>query len=140
LLKDYAQREAPVNIDRMSLLQLRAAIQKNEVSFPSQIPTFACQSRADVQWRLVELYFVRNWSCSQVGERYGVTLERARQLIKNWVERAISLGYLQEIPAEAPAFANAAMWEDELPAAQAAIAPALLSEPSGHRTVTPSGA
>ena len=129
-----------VNIARMSLLQLRAAIQNNQVSFPAQVPTFACQSRADVQWRLVELYFVRNWSCSQVGERYGATLERARQLIKNWVNRAISLGYLQEIPADAPAFAKAAMWEGQSPAAQAAIASALLSRPVGQRTGTRSGA
>jgi hypothetical protein len=124
----------------MSLLQLRTAIQNNEVSFPAQVPTFACQSRADVQWRLVELYFVRNWSCSRVGERYGVTLERARQLIRNWVTRAMALGYLQEIPASAPGFKNVATWEEQLPAAQAAIAPALLSEPPAHRTGTRSGA
>jgi hypothetical protein len=124
----------------MSLLQLRAAIQNGEVSFPAQVPTFACQSRADVQWRLVELYFVRNWSCCQVGERYGVTLERARQLIKNWVNRAMALGYLQEIPAVAPAFAKLALREEQLPAAPLAITPALLSGPMGHQTGTRSGA
>jgi sigma-70-like protein len=129
-----------VNIARMSLLQLRAAIQNNQVSFPAQVPTFACQSRADVQWRLVELFFVRNWPCSQVGERYGVTRERARQLIKNWVTRAIAVGYLQEIPAAAQPFPKAAMKQERLSAAQAAIAPALLSEPEGRRTGTRGGA
>lgn len=87
-----------MNIARLSLRRLREAIQNHEVSFPSQVPTFACQSRADIQWRLVELYFVRNWSCLQIGERYGITLERVRQLISNWKQRAIVLGYLQEIP------------------------------------------
>jgi len=124
----------------MSLLQLRAAIQDGKVSFPAQVPTFACQSRADVQWRLVELYFVRNWSCSRVGERYGVTLERARQLIKSWVSRAMALGYLQEIPAAAPAFAKLALREEQLPAAPLAITPALLPGPMGHQTGTRSGA
>jgi hypothetical protein len=125
-----------VNIARMSLLKLRAAIQNNKVSFPAQVPTFACQSRADVQWRLVELFFVRNWPCSQVGERYGVTRERARQLIKNWVTRAIALGYLQEIPAAAQPLPKAAMKQERLSAAQAAISPALLSEHEGLRTGT----
>jgi hypothetical protein len=88
-----------VNIAQMSLRRLREAIQNNEVSFPSQVPTFFCQSRAEIQWRLVELYFVQNWSCSELGERYGVTMERARQILFNWVQRAIVLGYLQQVPA-----------------------------------------
>jgi hypothetical protein len=100
--------EGAVDIAQMSLRQLRAAIQNDEISFPSQVPIFACQSRSDIQWRLVELYFVRNWSCCALGERYGVTMERARQLISQWVRRAAVLGYLQEIPAEAPAAARAA--------------------------------
>ena len=130
-----------MNIAQMSLRQLRAAIQNNEASFPSQVPTFACQSRADVQWRLVELYFVRNWSCSKVAARYGVTLERARQLIQNWVKRAIAVGYLQEIPAAAPQpYARAATWEERLPAPHAVITPALLSGHAEHRAGTSSGA
>ena len=87
-----------MDISRMSLRSLRNAIHSNEVSFPSQIPTFACQSRSDIQWRLVDLYFVRNWSCPQVAERYGITMERVRQIISNWVKRAIALGYVQEVP------------------------------------------
>lgn len=128
----HASREASVTIAQMSLRRLRTAIQSNKVPFPSQVPSFACQSRTDIQWRLVELYFVRNWSCSKVGERYGVTLERARQLIANWVKRAIALGYLQEIPVAAP-FVRAAAREERLTATQAEIAPVMLSTPAGHR-------
>ena len=106
LSEEYWEPEGAVNIAQMNLRRLRAAIHNHQVSFPSQVPVFACQSRADIQWRMVELYFVRNWSCGDVGQRYGVTLERARQLISLWVRRAAMLGYLQEIPpaetAEAP--------------------------------------
>ena len=82
----------------MGLRRLRTAIQNHEISFPSQVPVFACQSRSEIQWRLVELYFIRNWSCTDLGQRYGVTMERVRQLISQWVQRAAVLGYLQEIP------------------------------------------
>jgi hypothetical protein len=87
-----------VNLSQLSLRRLRNAIQKCEVSFPSQVPMFPCQSRPDIQWRVAELYFVHNWSCGDLGERYGVTMERARQLIAQWARRAVVLGYLQEIP------------------------------------------
>ena len=95
---DHQSCEVGVSIARMSLRNLRKAIQTNQVSFPSQVPVFACQSRPDIQWRLVELYFVRGWSCVQIGERYQVTMERVRQIISNWVQRAITLGYIQEVP------------------------------------------
>jgi hypothetical protein len=102
--------EASVDIVQLSLPRLRTAIQSQQVSFPSQIPIFTCQSRADIQWRLVELYFVHNWSCAELGERYNVAMERIRQLIVQWVRRAMVLGYLQEIPsAEEPAMTLAPM-------------------------------
>jgi len=91
-------REVSLNISHMDLRRLRIAIQKNQISFPAQVPIFACQSRADIQWRLVELYFVHNWSCAELGERYHVAMERIRQLLTQWVRRAAVLGYLQEIP------------------------------------------
>jgi hypothetical protein len=90
--------EAAVNISQMGLRRLRTAIQNQEVSFPAQVPVFACQSRADIQWRAAELYFVHNWSCSDLGKRYGITMERVRQLVSQWTRRAAVLGYLQEIP------------------------------------------
>jgi hypothetical protein len=97
LLDNQADEGAAMEINQMGLRRLRAAIQNQEISFPSQVPAFACQSRSEVQWRLVELYFIRNWSCTDLGQRYGVTMERARQLISQWVQRAAVLGYLQEI-------------------------------------------
>jgi hypothetical protein len=98
LLDNHPEDGAAMEITHMGLRGLRAAIQNQEISFPSQVPVFACQSRSEIQWRLVELYFIRNWSCAALGHRYGVTMERARQLISQWVQRAAVLGYLQEIP------------------------------------------
>jgi hypothetical protein len=98
VLDNQADDGAAMEITQMGLRRLRAAIQNQEISFPSQVPVFACQSRSEIQWRLVELYFIRNWSCTDLGHRYGVTMERVRQLISQWVQRAAVLGYLQEIP------------------------------------------
>jgi hypothetical protein len=89
---------AHMNIAETSLRRLRRSIQTNEVSFPSQVPIFQRQSRVDVQWRLVELYFIHNWSCAGLGKRYEITEERVQQIIKHWVKRAKLLGYLQELP------------------------------------------
>jgi hypothetical protein len=97
LLDNQADDGTAMEINQMGLRRLRAAIQNHEISFPSQVPVFACQSRSEIQWRLVELYFIQNWSCTDLGQRYGVTMERARQLISQWVQRAAVLGYLQEI-------------------------------------------
>ena len=83
----------------ISLQALRKAIRANEVVFPLPVPIFACQHRPDIQWRLVELYFVHGWSCAQLGERYEVTDRRIQQLIQRWVSRAKAVGYLQVIPA-----------------------------------------
>ena len=114
----------------MSLRRLRTAIQNNQISFPSQVPVFACQSRADIQWRLVELYFVHNWSCVELGERYHVAMERIRQLLSQWVHRAAVLGYLQEIPAATALVARPAVrHRTARPLPPAVIAPARLPEP-----------
>ncbi|HUI78766.1 MAG TPA: sigma factor-like helix-turn-helix DNA-binding protein [Bryobacteraceae bacterium] len=95
-----------MNVSQLSLRRLRGAIQNHQISFPSQMPVFACQSRADIQWRVAELYFVHNWSCDDLGQRYGVTMERVRQLITQWARRAAVLGYLQEIPAASALLAD----------------------------------
>jgi len=137
-LKAPFRLEDLVNIAQISLRRLRAAIQNQEVSFPAQVPIFECQSRSDIQWRLVELYFVRNWSCPQLGERYGVTLERARQLISQWVQRAIVLGYLQEIPAAAVSLeAPAPVYELGLDIP--VLNPAVLSQPLVHAAAASDG-
>ena len=87
-----------VNIAQMRIDALRRAIQTNKVSFPAQTPCFN-QSRADIQWRLVQLYFVRGWNCIQLARRYNLTRQRIEQLLALWVDCASRLGYLQEIPA-----------------------------------------
>jgi len=125
----------------MSLRSLRNAIQNSEVSFPSQIPVFSCQSRADIQWRLVDLYFVRNWSCSRVAERYGMTMERARQIIATWVGRAIVLGYLQEIPpvAAMPLAQKPAPQLAHFPEVPGGMLPTPLLEPLVQRAAASNG-
>ena len=94
----------PVRIDPFetgpSIHNLRAAIRSNRIAFPAPVPVFPSQHRADIQWRLVELYFVFGWSAARIGERYGVTPRRVRQALHGWVKRATLLGYLQELPVD----------------------------------------
>lgn len=96
-----------MNIVEMRISALRTAIQSSQVSFPSQTPCFN-QSRADIQWRLVQLYFIRGWNCFQLARRYKLTRQRIEQLLAQWVERASKLGYLQEIP---PPVEIGAIWQ-----------------------------
>ena len=126
-------REVSVKIAQMSLRRLRTAIQNNQISFPSQVPIFACQSRADIQWRLVELYFVHNWSCLELGDRYNVAMERIRQLLTQWVQRAAVLGYLQEIPVATAFVADPAIRHKTMgPLPPGIVVPVPLSEPLVH--------
>jgi hypothetical protein len=132
-------RGGAVSIASMSLRRLRAAIQNNQVSFPAQIPTFECQARSDIQWRLVELYFVQNWTCVALGRRYGVAMEWVRRLISNWVQRAMVLGYLQEIPALAAPLVDTDSPADKTSTAERMpINPAPLPEPRRHLTAASS--
>ena len=95
-----AQIESEAANAAVRLDALRKAIRANRVSFPAQVPIFACQHRVEVQWRLVALYFVHGWSATRIGKRYKVTSRRVTQLLRQWVTRARTLGYLQEIPTE----------------------------------------
>ena len=88
-----------MNIPDLRLDRLRMAIRHNRVSFPSQVPVFARQPQPDVQWRLVELFFVHNWSCRDLAPRYGLSVGCVVNLIARWVRHAVTLHYLQEIPA-----------------------------------------
>lgn len=81
------------------ITHLRAAIRANHISFPAPVPVFASEFRADIQWRLVELYFVRGWSPGRLAERYKITSSRVRQSLRSWVRRARTMGYLQPVPA-----------------------------------------
>lgn len=83
---------------RRTLRQLREAVQKNEVSFPSPTLQFPCQSRPDIQWRVAELFFIHGWTCARLAARYAVTRGRIWWFVRTWVDRAIALGYLQDIP------------------------------------------
>ena len=74
---------------------LRAAVQLNLVSFPSQIPAFV--KRGDAQVRIVQLYFVRRWTVRAICERYGLGKATVQKLLAEWRIRAVSAGYIQEI-------------------------------------------
>src|SRR5476649_2697410 len=86
-----------ISIEQMRINALRTAIQTHKVGFPAQTPCFN-QSRADIQWRLAQLYYVRSWNCVQLARRYNLTRQRIEQLLAEWVDCASTLGYLQEIP------------------------------------------
>jgi hypothetical protein len=76
---------------------LRTAITKNLISFPSQIPPFTKRAVADLQVRIVQLYFIRGWSERRIGDRYNLRKDAVHQLLAQWRIRAIESGYIQEI-------------------------------------------
>jgi hypothetical protein len=80
---------------------LRRAIRGNIVSFPSQIPSFPKGSQAEMQWRMVILFFVRGWRVGKIGERFQVPSHRVWKLLNEWSLRALALGYVQVIDPEA---------------------------------------
>ena len=100
-----------INTAEPGINTLRASIQANRIHFPVPVPIFPMQYRADIQWRLVELYFIRGWSTKRIADRYGVTSRRIQQSLQRWADMAMERGYLQAIPAEpilaAPLFAPA---------------------------------
>ena len=89
--------ELSVNISELSLDCLRRLVRKNQISFPSQVPVFSHVPKPNVQWRLVTLFFIHNWPCTSLGARYGLSIGYVREIISIWVQRAASLGYLEEI-------------------------------------------
>jgi hypothetical protein len=76
---------------------LRSAIQRNLVSFPSQIPALA---KRDSQGQIVLLYFVRRWPIRAICNRYGLTKATVQKLLSEWRTRAVSSGYIQDIHPE----------------------------------------
>ena len=98
----FGQNAAETMADGPRIDELRMAIKANRVNFPVPVPVFPAQFRPEIQWRLVELYFIRGWSSRQLAERYGVTARRIQQSIQHWVDLAVSRGYLQVIPPESP--------------------------------------
>ena len=76
---------------------LRTAIARNLVSFPSQIRPFTNRGVADLQVRIVQLYFVRGWSVRRIRDRYNLSNDVVNKLLAQWRTRAIECGYIQEI-------------------------------------------
>jgi len=76
---------------------LRTAITRNLVSFPSQIRPFAKRAVADLQVRIVQLYFIHGWSVRRIGDRYNLRKDVVHQLLAQWRIRAIESGCIQEI-------------------------------------------
>jgi len=86
------------NIERLRINNLRSAIRSNRISFPSQVPVFPKHDRADLQRRIVQLYFLFGWSCERIGGRYLLRRQRVQQILRAWKRRAVQMGYLQLIP------------------------------------------
>lgn len=82
----------------MRVDQLRDAVRDNQVSFPSQIPTFSKHTRPDLQRKLVQLYFICGWSGPKIRARYRLGAQRFQQILSTWKRRAVELGYIQTIP------------------------------------------
>jgi hypothetical protein len=89
---------AETTLYEMRIDNLRKAIRKNEVSFPSQVPTFPKHDRPDVQQKLAQLYFVLGWNSPKIGVRYGLSRLRVHQILSTWTRRAVEAGYIQSIP------------------------------------------
>ena len=80
---------------------LRRALRGNIVSFPTRIPILLKQPQADMQWRMVLLFFVRGWSSASIAGRFGVPKHRIRRSLNEWSFRALALGHVQIIDPEA---------------------------------------
>jgi hypothetical protein len=83
---------------QMRVDELRAAIWKHQVSFPSQIPTFSKHTRPDLQRKLVQLYFICGWSGPKIRARYDLSAQRFQQILSTWKRRAVELCFIQTIP------------------------------------------
>lgn len=88
----------PHNIERLKINSLREGIRSNRISFPSQVPVFPKHDRADLQPKIVQLYFLFGWTCSRIGGRYSLRPQRVQQILNTWKRRAVQMGYLQSIP------------------------------------------
>jgi hypothetical protein len=79
---------------------LRIAIQRNLVSFPSQIPTFMKRPGDDTQQRIAHLYFSRGWPVRNICARYGLSKAMVQRLVSEWRVRAVGSNYIQDIHPE----------------------------------------
>ena len=79
---------------------LRIAIQRNLVSFPSQIPAFMKRPGDETQQRIAHLYFGRGWPIRNICARYGLGKAMVQRLVSEWRIRAVGGGYIQDIHPE----------------------------------------
>lgn len=89
-----------MNISLIGNSALRIAIQRNLVSFPSQIPAFMKRPGDDTQQRIAHLYFSRGWQVRNICARYGLSKAMVQRLVSEWRIRAIGAGYIQDIHPE----------------------------------------
>jgi hypothetical protein len=89
-----------MNISLIGNSALRAAIQRNLVSFPSQIPAFMKRPGDDTQQRIAHLYFSRGWQIRNICARYGLSKATVQRFVSEWRIRAIGAGYIQDIHPE----------------------------------------
>ena len=80
---------------------LRRAVRGNMVSFPSQIVAFLRNPPADMQCRVVLLFFVHGWSSVDIAARFCVPKHVIWGVLNDWSIRALALGYIQVIDPEA---------------------------------------
>jgi hypothetical protein len=89
-----------MNISLIGNSALRIAIQRNLVSFPSQIPAFMKRPGDDSQQRIAHLYFARGWPIRDLCSRYGLGKGVVQRLVSEWRIRAVAAGYIQDIHPE----------------------------------------
>jgi hypothetical protein len=89
-----------MNISLIGNSALRIAIQRNLVSFPSQIPAFMKRPGDDSQQRIAHLYFARGWPIRDICTRYGLGKAMVQRLVSEWRIRAVAAGYIQDIHPE----------------------------------------
>ena len=90
-----------MDISLISNSALRVAIQRNLVSFPSQIPTLMKRPNGDSQERMAQLYFVLGWTVRSLCERYRLSKAMVQKVLSEWRVRAVAAGYIQDIHPEA---------------------------------------
>jgi DNA-binding transcriptional regulator LsrR (DeoR family) len=89
-----------MNISLIGNSALRIAIQRNLVSFPSQLPAFMKRPGDDTQQRIAHLYFARGWQIRNICARYGLSKAAVQRLISEWRMRAVAAGFIQDIHPE----------------------------------------
>jgi DNA-binding transcriptional regulator LsrR (DeoR family) len=89
-----------MNISLIGNSALRIAIQRNLVSFPSQMPAFMKRPGDDTQQRIAHLYFARGWPVRHICARYGLSKAMVQRLVSEWRIRAVAAGYIQDIHPE----------------------------------------